>query len=269
MLLRRITKHVTEQNWFAVSLDFVIVVFGVFLGIQIGDWNEERLTRERTVVLTERLADDFGVDVWLAYSFATYHEVVINNAKLVLDDLSGRKSLPDNALLVAAFRATQFNRLNESSTYTELVSSGGYDLLAKSELGRIATVFYESEQAEDIQNDGKSSDYRRLYRTVIPIDVQLHAAEVCGDRNISVTRLMNGENSLSYDCQLSLPAEQLSEAVAVLRTHPDFADMLRRRIANLSMQISDFTDLLGATKPYRASHEVLAEAGIFMIYEED
>ena len=34
MLLRRITKHIKEQNWFAVGIDFVIVVFGVFIGIQ-------------------------------------------------------------------------------------------------------------------------------------------------------------------------------------------------------------------------------------------
>ncbi len=40
MLLRRITKHVTEQNWFAVFIDFLIVVVGVFIGIQVANWNE-------------------------------------------------------------------------------------------------------------------------------------------------------------------------------------------------------------------------------------
>jgi hypothetical protein len=29
MILRRIMKHVSDQNWFAVGLDFLIVVFGV------------------------------------------------------------------------------------------------------------------------------------------------------------------------------------------------------------------------------------------------
>ena len=43
MLLRRVIEHVRTQNWFAVLLDFVIVVVGVFLGIQIGNWNEERV----------------------------------------------------------------------------------------------------------------------------------------------------------------------------------------------------------------------------------
>ena len=42
MLLRRITKHVTDQNWFAVFIDFLIVVVGVFIGIQVANWNADR-----------------------------------------------------------------------------------------------------------------------------------------------------------------------------------------------------------------------------------
>ena len=45
MLLRRITKHVTDQNWFAVFLDFMIVVFGVYIGVQVGNWNADRQDR--------------------------------------------------------------------------------------------------------------------------------------------------------------------------------------------------------------------------------
>ncbi|MEZ5894983.1 MAG: hypothetical protein R3C40_11440 [Parvularculaceae bacterium] len=42
MILRRIAEHVKAQNWTAVALDFVIVVAGVFMGIQLGNWNEAR-----------------------------------------------------------------------------------------------------------------------------------------------------------------------------------------------------------------------------------
>ena len=31
MLLRSLTKHVKDQNWFAVALDFVIVVAGILI----------------------------------------------------------------------------------------------------------------------------------------------------------------------------------------------------------------------------------------------
>lgn len=39
MLLRRVTENVKAQNWTAVALDFVIVVVGVFIGIQVANWN--------------------------------------------------------------------------------------------------------------------------------------------------------------------------------------------------------------------------------------
>jgi len=42
MLLRSISKHVKDQNWFAVGVDFFIVVVGLFIGIQMANWNETR-----------------------------------------------------------------------------------------------------------------------------------------------------------------------------------------------------------------------------------
>ena len=42
MLLRRITKHVKEQNWFAVFLDFVIVVVGILIAFQVTNWSQAR-----------------------------------------------------------------------------------------------------------------------------------------------------------------------------------------------------------------------------------
>jgi len=42
MILRRFIKHVTGQNWLAVSLDVVVVVVGVYIGIFIGDQATEK-----------------------------------------------------------------------------------------------------------------------------------------------------------------------------------------------------------------------------------
>lgn len=35
MILRRITEHIKAHNWFAVLIDFLIVVLGVFVGLQV------------------------------------------------------------------------------------------------------------------------------------------------------------------------------------------------------------------------------------------
>ena len=55
MLLRRVTQHIKAQNWFAVLVDFVIVVVGVFVGLQVQDWNDARKERQQEQVLLSRL----------------------------------------------------------------------------------------------------------------------------------------------------------------------------------------------------------------------
>ena len=60
MLLRRITEHVKAQNWTAVALDFLIVVLGVFIGIQVSNWNAARTERVEERQLITRLLDEAG-----------------------------------------------------------------------------------------------------------------------------------------------------------------------------------------------------------------
>lgn len=63
MLLRKITQHVTEQNWFAVFIDFLIVVVGVFIGIQVANWNEERTDRSKEQLYLTYLTEDLVNDI--------------------------------------------------------------------------------------------------------------------------------------------------------------------------------------------------------------
>ena len=58
MILRRIKEHVKAQNWTAVALDFVIVVVGVFMGIQLGNWNEARAAEARKSEIIAALITD-------------------------------------------------------------------------------------------------------------------------------------------------------------------------------------------------------------------
>jgi hypothetical protein len=58
VLLRRVIEHVKAQNWFAVGLDFVIVVLGVFVGLQVQDWNDSRKERVEESVLMVRLFEE-------------------------------------------------------------------------------------------------------------------------------------------------------------------------------------------------------------------
>ena len=55
MILRRLKAHVEKENWFAVFIDFAIVVIGVFIGIQVANWNETRRDREDETAFLNRL----------------------------------------------------------------------------------------------------------------------------------------------------------------------------------------------------------------------
>jgi len=55
MILRRISENVRSQNWFAVAVEFVIVVVGVFMGLQVQDWNDARKERIEETGLLSRL----------------------------------------------------------------------------------------------------------------------------------------------------------------------------------------------------------------------
>ena len=62
MILRRITGHLKEQNWFAVGVDFLIVVIGILIAFQITEWAGERSDRAREVQIIEDLLTDLDID---------------------------------------------------------------------------------------------------------------------------------------------------------------------------------------------------------------
>jgi len=61
MILRRVMQHVREQNWLAVGIDLVIVVVGVFIGIQVANWNEARRDRQSEQEYLDRLRQELAV----------------------------------------------------------------------------------------------------------------------------------------------------------------------------------------------------------------
>ena len=63
MLLRRITQHVKDQNWFAVALDFFIVVAGILIAFQITNWNEARGDRQKEAEFFESVLENLRSDL--------------------------------------------------------------------------------------------------------------------------------------------------------------------------------------------------------------
>jgi hypothetical protein len=63
MILRRVIEHVKKQEWTAVFLDFLIVVVGVFIGIQVSNWNAAQINAARQETLLNELTADLRADI--------------------------------------------------------------------------------------------------------------------------------------------------------------------------------------------------------------
>lgn len=63
MLVRRISQHVKDQNWFAVFLDFFIVIVGILIAFQIDSWADQRSLEKAATASLTMLLDDLARDM--------------------------------------------------------------------------------------------------------------------------------------------------------------------------------------------------------------
>jgi hypothetical protein len=243
MILRRITEHVKAQNWFAVGLDFVIVVVGVFIGIQVANWNEERLQAREGAQFTARLQTDLRYEQENWQALVAYLGVVRANADSTAAILERRVQATDEALLVHAYRATQYMyTVRWRATYEELASTGSLGLIKDQALRDTAVQFYLWPGIENAFEEGSKSPYRSLFRGSMPIEVQDALTRHCGDRLTRREGLGEPRYELDYESETGLTATQIAAAAALLRGHPDLLHAVRLRAMNLRTMLSDLTD---------------------------
>ena len=126
MLLRRYIQHVKEQNWTAVAIDFVIVVVGVFLGIQVSNWNEGQREQKLVRGYLQRLNEDFSLSIAGTERTRAFLTTNVENLGVVLGSLRDCAVADEQRdrfanglfhmgkLIPAQFRTTRVTRRNIS-----------------------------------------------------------------------------------------------------------------------------------------------------------
>ncbi|MEQ9317155.1 MAG: hypothetical protein RLN72_14980, partial [Henriciella sp.] len=129
MILRRLSQHVKDQNWFAVALDFLIVVIGVLLAIQIANWNDARIERALSKEYMASFREDLMADQRMLQTEIEARQKQHDDALTVLGFYEGDGLEPNDffkAYYAALFaRNTRPNR----NTMDELLNSGSLRLI--------------------------------------------------------------------------------------------------------------------------------------------
>jgi hypothetical protein len=98
MILRRLIEHIEAQNWFAVGIDFVIVVAGVFMGIQVSNWNNDRVERLQEQEMLVRLHEDFTASTKGQARDVRFLEQQFSDQAVILESLRACEVTPENAV---------------------------------------------------------------------------------------------------------------------------------------------------------------------------
>lgn len=243
MIRRRVIEHLKNQQWTAVGIELVIVVLGVFIGLQVSNWNQERTTTQQATNFANRLKTDLREEDWAYQLQIAYNREVLANADRTVSVLEGKTTMADEALLVSAYRATQYKeRLRRRSTYDELISTGTIGLIRDRTLRDTAMRLYNFPAIDNVVREGMQSRYREAFRMNLPIDVQRALAKQCGDRYIEVGDYATIAGVLDHPCTTGLSEQAIGEAAKTLRSIPNLVPLLRLRIVDIETRLGGLTN---------------------------
>ena len=258
MILSRVIEHVREQNWTAIAIDFVIVVLGVFVGMQVSNWNAALGDAQRGRAYLQRLKADLEQNRDAQGSLADYFGAVLESVERTDALLSDAKADPQE-LVVEAYRASEINyRAPARATWDEVVSSGDTGLLPR-EVADSAARYFAFDTARSSFDVLSASAYRHRVRTIIPLALQKALRAGCSDvRNQTqvITGFMPG-------CKLEADAGTIAATAAALRADPavqaelrlQYSDVYSAR-ANIAGDVSEIERALAALARLRSPAEV-------------
>ena len=236
MLLRRVAHHIKDQNWFAVAIDFAIVVLGVFIGIQVSNWNTDRANRALAEDYLARLVVDIEIEAQLWDKAQDYFGVARKYGESALADFDRPVDDLDINFLIALYQASQvwFVAPNRA-TFDELQSTGRIVFIEDPALRTTLSQHYlRSAQTGVTMN--RTSQYRRIARLYLHPDIQSAIRTNCGDQWVT------DENNFYYvdlpsSCEIDAPETLVKEQLIALHANEEVERELRFHLSVLDAYI--------------------------------
>lgn len=220
MLLRRITKHVKDQNWFAVGLDFFIVVVGILIAFQITSWNDGRSARQLESEYMILLTTDLRTIEGNLSEQLSQEQAIIANARTAIEAINQRESGVDPTQIGQSLISIFGRRtlILDSPTFSEMKSAGRLTLIEDTSLRNRIIAYFDGlvrvESILDKNNEFYVEPYSDFLRDIGLGFVAL-PAEACPSSNVQsacdLSRLaysvFGSEKIHAADEILSVPAE--------------------------------------------------------------
>lgn len=149
MILRRFSEALARQDWTVVLIELLVVVVGIFLGMQVDDWNQARQDRKDEQVFLGRLHQDVLLARELSDRVRDRRLNRLQSIMLAADVLfqrAGRDVLTEEECIAVV--SSNFYNVNIASltSLSELEGAGRLQILRNPEL---RTALVELQQRSD------------------------------------------------------------------------------------------------------------------------
>ena len=220
MIIRKLADAIREQNWFTVVIEILIVVIGIFLGLQVTDWNEARQDRIQEQIYLERMAQDLDRDynnLSTGLKFTTFRH---QEATYVLNSQDFNTIEPCR-FIFAAFISTFFGQpVINRQTFDEMVSSGRLTLLRSNPLKDALGQYYAYEGQLNRTHDIAHTISNNNYAAHVPY-ISVEWSRMGADPE-TLGALLNADSLDGYPptCD-AMPLEKIIERHAGIWQNPE------------------------------------------------
>lgn len=209
MIIQRLSQGIKNQDWFVVMAEILIVVIGIFIGLQVDDWNEDRKERELEQEYLYRIANDIQQHIDQITLRESYLNVVSNDLDTVLIYLAGSplaEEINHSRVVTALYNSSSVYLFQPySASYSELLNAGKMNIIEDiATRETIAEFFYTTDQISILTNLDPSNDYRSFVRSIIPANIQKAVLAKCELPNERTESILLGNCSIEMDPTIAL-----------------------------------------------------------------
>jgi len=125
-MLKRIVRYLSAQDWNAIAIEFVIVTAGVLMGIQVSNWNDDRLDKARVHQQLASLRIELEGNLATIERYQRQVETQLGDITALerTFDRSGSGDSPIDSKLMNVFRIGSL--ILETSAYDQIAETGSF-----------------------------------------------------------------------------------------------------------------------------------------------
>jgi hypothetical protein len=229
MSLRSLATRLRERDWTAVAIEVLIVIVGVFIGLQVSNWNETRREDARGREYLQRLHSELLQDADGLTKISKFWTQVQGYGEAALAHAEDGTLRGDSAwkTLLAYHHASQVWPYRKPDvTFQEIRATGDLLLIRDAALrSRIARHYSAGGGSQVTEVLGLIPRYREHVRGLVPWKIQRYIWTSCYNTDETI-------QSLS-ECASPVTEQEALEVLQRLRSEPGLTEELRFWMINV------------------------------------